>query len=254
MLQPYSFTYVIGYRHSFERLNNLKRVLDWINGFAGVEVLLIEQDKHSKISHLNLRAKHIFLKSSQPYNKSWAFNIGMKLAKSNLIVYADSDLIMDPEKFIEALKLMSEYEMVNPYSSVVDLDAGESNLSLEQILKIERHGRGETDHQKVPLCGGICIFRKEAIQKIGGWNEDFVGWGAEDDFVSVKVKHFLKYTELPNRCYHLFHPRPAPDMNLYQRNLQLLNKLGSMSKEELMKVTNANLQRIAMKNKYDNFK
>jgi hypothetical protein len=36
------------------------------------------------------------------------------------------------------------------------------------MLLINRPGRGETDHQKVPLCGGICIFRREAIDKIGG--------------------------------------------------------------------------------------
>lgn len=253
MNYPYSFTYVIGYRHISDRLNNLRRVIDWINGFGGVEVLLIEQDKHSKISHLNLKVNHIFLKSSAPYNKSWAFNIAMKQAKSNIIVYADSDLIMDPNAFIEGLKLLSQYEMVSPYKSVVDLEPQESLLPLDQLLRIDRPGRGETDHQKVPLCGGICMFRKDAIQKIGGWNEDFIAWGAEDDFVSVKVKHYLNWTELPHKCYHLYHQRPAPDMNLYQRNLQLLNKLANMSKEDLMKVTNNQIQKIGMKNKYANY-
>lgn len=253
MSYSHSFTYVIGYRHTPDRINNLRRVLDWINGFAGVEVLLIEQDKHSKISHLNLKAKHIFLKSGEPYNKSWSFNFAMKWAKSNIIVYADSDLIMDPNQFIEGLKLLKDYEMVNPYKSVVDLEPNESNLPLEKILEINRPGRGETDHQKVPLCGGICMFRKDSLQKIGGWNEDFVGWGAEDDFISVKVKHFLSWTELPYRCYHLYHQRPAPDMNLYQKNLQLLNKLAAMSKEDLMKVTNNQIQKIGMKNKCSTF-
>lgn len=253
MIHPYSFTYVIGYRHIPDRINNLRRVIDWINGFAGVEVLLIEQDKHSKISHLNLKANHIFLKSSAPYNKSWAFNIAMKTAKSNIIVYADSDLIMDPNQFIEGLKLLQDYEMVSPYKSVVDLEPNESNLPLERILQIDRPGRGENDHQKVPLCGGICMFKKESIQKIGGWNEDFSGWGAEDDFVSIKVQNFLNWKELPYKCYHLYHQRPAPDMNLYQRNLQLLSKLSGLPKEELIKVTNNSIQKMGMKNKYANF-
>jgi len=253
MNYPYSFTYVIGYRHIPDRINNLRRVLDWINGFGGVEVILIEQDKHSKISHLNLKANHVFLKSQSPYNKSWAFNVATKLAKSNIIVFADSDLIMEPNQFIEGLRLMSEYDMVNPYKSVIDLEPQESLMPFDQILKIDRPGRGENDHQKVPLCGGICMFRKEAIQKIGGWNEDFIGWGAEDDFQSVKVKHFLNWKELPHRCYHLHHQRPAPDMNLYQRNLQLLNKLSNISKEDLVKMTNNQIQKIGMKNKCSNF-
>ena len=253
MNQNYSFTYVIGYRHSPDRLQNLRKTLDWINGFAGSEVIIVEQDKHSKISHLSLKAKHIFLKSTLPYNKSWGFNVATKYSTSNIIVFADSDLIMDPNKFIESLKLVEKYEMVNPYTSVVDLDQNETGLRFEQVLQINRPGRGELDHQKVPLCGGICIFRKDAIMRIGGWNENFVGWGAEDDFVSLKVKHFLTSTEVPGRCYHLYHSRTAPDMKYYKRNLDLLQKANAMTKDEIMKITNSQIQKNGMKNKYDSY-
>ena len=191
MNNGHSFTYIIGYRHKPDRLQNLRRVLDWINGFAGADVILVEQDTHSKISHLNLRCRHLFLKSDKPYNKSWSFNYATKMAKTNIIVFADSDLIMNPNHLIESLKQIETYEMVNPYKSVIDLDTNETGLQLEQVLKINRPGRGETDHQKVPICGGICIFRRESIIKIAGWNENFVGWGAEDDFVSLKVQQFL---------------------------------------------------------------
>jgi cellulose synthase/poly-beta-1,6-N-acetylglucosamine synthase-like glycosyltransferase len=252
-MNNHTFTYVIGYRHFPDRLNNLRRVLDWINCFGGVEVLLIEQDTHSKISHLNLRAKHIFLKTDKPYNKSWAFNVATNLAKSNLIVFADSDLIMKPEQFIEGLKLLEQYEMVNPYKSVIDLNPQESGIQLEEMIKIDRPGRGETDHQKVPICGGICIFRKDAIQRIGGWNEDFIGWGAEDDFVSHKVQQFLNWKQLDHKCFHLFHNRIQPDMQKYQKNLQLLQELVKLSKDDLMRYTQKFIQKNGMKNKYDTF-
>ena len=249
----YSFTYVIGYRHKSDRLQNLRRVLDWINGFAGVEVLLIEQDKHSKISHLNLKAKHIFTKSNMPFNKSWAFNVGLKYSNSNIIVFGDSDLIMDPNQFIESLKIINQYEMVNPYNSVIDLTQQESTLSLDQMIQVNRPGRGETDIQKVPLCGGICLFRKESIMRIAGWNEDFWSWGGEDDFQSIKVKQLLNYTELQAKCYHLYHEKAQPDMKWYQRNLQILQKTANVSKEQLEKLILNQLPKIGMKNKCDNF-
>ncbi len=252
-MNNHTFTYVIGYRHFPDRLNNLRRVLDWINCFGGVEVLLIEQDTHSKISHLNLKAKHIFLKTDKPYNKSWAFNVATNLAKSNLIVFADSDLIMKPDQFIEALKLLDQYEMVNPYKSVIDLNPQESVFQLEEMIKIDRPGRGETDHQKVPICGGICMFRKDAIQRIGGWNEDFIGWGAEDDFVSHKVQQFLNWKQLDHKCFHLFHNRTQPDMQKYQKNLQLLQELVKLNKDDLMRYTQKFIQKNGMKNKYDTF-
>ena len=253
MNKPYAFTYIIGYRHKSDRLNNLRKVLDWVSGFQGSEVILIEQDKHSKISHLNLKCKHIFLKSNMPYNKSWAFNVAVKRALSDIIIFADSDLIMDPNQFIEGLKNLQQYEMVSPYSSVVDLTQQESGLSIGDLSKISRPGRGENDHQKVPLCGGICMFRKDAIMKIGGWFQEFSGWGGEDDGITLKVKQFLTWTELPNKCYHLFHERGQPDMKLYQKNLQLLQKLRTLSKEDLQKTINSTIGRIGMKNLYDNF-
>jgi predicted glycosyltransferase involved in capsule biosynthesis len=252
-MSNYSFTYIIGYRHKSDRLQNLRRVLDWINGFAGVEVLLIEQDKHSKISHLNLKAKHIFTKSNMPFNKSWAFNVGLKYSNSNIIVFGDSDLIMEPNQFIAALTIMNQYEMVNPYNSVIDLTQQESTLPIEQMIQVNRPGRGETDIQKVPLCGGICLFRKDVIYKIGGWNEDFWSWGGEDDFQSIKVRQLLNYTELQAKCYHLYHEKAQPDMKWYQRNLQILQKTSNLSKEQLEKTILNQIPKIGTKNKCDNF-
>ena len=97
----------------------------------------------------------------------------------------------------------------------------------------------------------LVAHRKDALMKIGGWNEDFIGWGGEDDYQTMKVKHFLKWVELKSRCYHLYHERVAPDNRFYQRTLQLLEKSSKMSKEELERVTNASIPKIGMKNKYE---
>ena len=253
MNNSYSFTYIIGYRHKQDRLQNLRRVIDWINGFQGVDLIVVEQDTHSKISHLNLKCRHLFLKSNKPYNKSWSFNYATKMSKSNLIVFADSDLIMNPTNFIDGLKLLDQYEMVNPYNSVIDLTQQESSASLEQMIQINRPGRGETDHQKVPICGGICMFRKDSINKIGGWNENFIGWGAEDDFVSIKVQNYLNWKQIENKCYHLFHQRESPNMNEYQRNLNLLQQLSQLNRDDLWKLSHKEVPKNGMKNKYDEF-
>jgi glycosyltransferase involved in cell wall biosynthesis len=148
-----------------DRINNLRHVLDWINGFQGVDVILVEQDKHSKISHLNLKCRHIFLKTKQPYNRSWAFNVAMKNAKSGIIVFGDSDIIMDPTQFIESLRSLENF-MVSPYKSVLDLRPEESHLPLTELYKINRPGRGENDNQKINPCGGIVMYRADAINKI----------------------------------------------------------------------------------------
>lgn len=250
-MNKYSFTFIIGYRHRSDRFTNLRKVLEWVNGFAGVDVILVEQDSHSKIDHINLDARHIFVKNDGHYNRSWAFNIGIKLSKSNIIVFSDSDLIMDPEEFITSLKEIENYDMVSPYKSVLDLLPNEVNKSIDDLNKITRPGRGETDNQTINICGGMSIFRKDSIMRIGGWCEDFWSWGGEDDYLTILVKKFLKYKEMSYRCYHLYHSRDKMDMQQYQKNLNLFNRLNKMSDDELLRFINNNRTKNSFINKYD---
>lgn len=242
-------TYVIPYRFQMDRILNLRRVIDWLSGFSGIEIIIVEQDSHSKISHLNLKANVVFIKNSGNFNKNWALNVGLKRAQTNTIAFGDSDLIMHPEHLIKSLEELGNYEYVNPYQSVIDLDPNESSLPLGNILSIDRPGRGENDHQKVPMCGGINLFRKDALIKIGGFPENFWGWGAEDDAQDVFVKNFLSWKQMPFKCYHLWHQRNSPDMSLYQKNLQTLAGFKNMSKEDLQKYINSSLPKIGLLNK-----
>lgn len=247
----YTFTYIIGYRHTTDRFRLLKKTLDWINSFTGAQVILVEQDKHSKISHIDLKCKHIFIKNEKEYNRSWAFNIGTKNAKTNLIIFGDSDLIMNPDQFISGIKMLDRYDVVSPYNSVIDLEPSEINLSLRDILKINRPGRGENDNQKINLTGGIVMFRKDAIINIGGWSELFEGWGGEDDFQTIKVKKLLTWVELKAKCYHLYHNKQEINPIKYQRTLQILEQFSRMSDVDLKNHIASTYQIIGLKNKYD---
>jgi len=223
--------------------------LDWVTGFGGVEIIIVEQDKSPKLPSFTFKGiKYIFTKSEIPFNKAWAFNVGLQHSTTQTIVFGDCDLIMDPHKMIEALKQLDNYECVSPYSRVIDLNSNEVNMNLEQMSKINRPGRGETDIQKICLAGGIIMYRKNAIVKIGGFDQGFIGWGGEDDFQSHKSKIFLTWYEQSGTCYHLWHERGAPDPTPYQRNLELLNKLMSLSKEDLQKHINNSLPKIGIKN------
>lgn len=249
---PYIFTFIIAYKHRIDRLANLKRVLDWVLGFQGVEIIIVEQDRSPKLPTFTTRGiKYVFTKSDLPFNKAWAFNVALKNSTTNIIVFGDCDLIMDPHEFIQGLNSLQNFECVSPYNKVIDLAPNEIGFDLNQLKGINRPGRGETDIQKICLSGGIIMYRKEAIYKIGGWSEDFIGWGGEDDYQSFKSKLLLNWTELPFRCYHLWHERGAPEQKWYNRNLQLLNKLVSLSVDDTKKLININLPKIGMKNKYD---
>lgn len=248
------FTFIVAYKHGPQRLNNLKRVLNWINMFNGVEVIIIEQDRTSKLEDIDLKCRYYFIESELPFNKAWAFNVGLKYATTDKIVFGDCDLIMQPEDFVDGLNHLSSFECVSPYSKigVIDLERSELGYNFEQLKKITRPGRGELedDIRKVPLCGGIIMFQKDALLKIGGWDESFIGWGGEDDFQSIKVQRLLKWKELNHKVYHLWHPPTQPDMNYYQRNLKILNEVPKMDDNQFMAYIAKSRLKIGLSNKY----
>ena len=49
------FTYIIPFRYSHDRILPLRRVIEWLSGFQGIEILIVEQDKHSKLDGLCLK-------------------------------------------------------------------------------------------------------------------------------------------------------------------------------------------------------
>ena len=92
---------IISYRESTEeRRNNLKYLLDYLSYIQdrNTEILIIEQDDESKIDWLDeIRGKeyikHIFIKNPGIFNKGWGYNIGSKLAESDILIFSDADLL-----------------------------------------------------------------------------------------------------------------------------------------------------------------
>jgi predicted glycosyltransferase involved in capsule biosynthesis len=252
--QNYQFSYIIVYKHAPDRLPLLRKTIAWLHQIPGAEVIIVEQDKTQKLEETDHRARHyIFTQHDGPFEKGWAFNVGTKYATTNTIIFGDSDVIMDPNEFKKALQEFKtkNYDVVNPYKSVVDLQQNENNLPFDKLKSINRPGRGETDHQKVPYCGGITIWKREAVDKVAGWSEDFMGWGAEDDAQSEKVfKMGLKYTTLNYKSYHLFHGRTAPNQQLYFRNLNLLKQVQQMTDQQMLQWINQKRGKIGHLNKY----
>jgi len=170
-----------------------------------------------------LGVRHVFARNSGPYNRSWGFNIAYRESDSPFLVFGDSDIVMVESEFRRAMEAAQSLDVCSPYRSVLDLERGESELPVEEMATISRLGRGEADNQKVNLCGGVVAFSRDAFERVGGWDEDFSGWGGEDDMMTFKVASAgLKSAEMPFRCYHLWHPRVVPDPLGYSRVLHTL--------------------------------
>lgn len=234
------FTYIIPFKYTDDRLKTLEKVLNNISNLD-CEVIVVEQGVESILPSKNLltNQKYIFVENHFPFNKSWGLNCAWKEASNDIIVFGDADNLIDINHILSSINEIKEFDFVSPHIRLIDLFEQENKLSVEDIFKINRPGRGETDHQKLPMCGAMTIFKKEALERIGGWPEEFFGWGAEDDAMSIKVKTFLKWKEIDNNCYHLYHQRVVPEMQWYHRNIQIYNNYINATKSQLEEYINS---------------
>jgi len=210
------FTYVIAYKHQSDRIIPFKRVIEWISGFANIEIVIVEQDKNSKLVDLTFKGQHIFLESELPFNKAWAYNVAIKRTQSPILIFADADVIMNPNDLIESLGALESHDCVIPISNLIKLDLGETHQDLNTILKINRPG------SKRSMTDGMSIFKRSAIERIGGWNEDIIGHGYVNKFQDMKIRRLLSYKEMNSNAYHFHHNPEVQQPSLSQRNQQII--------------------------------
>jgi len=229
----HKFSYILGYRYSASvyREKNLKTVLNWLNNdFKKVkfEIVLVEQDCESKIGFsLPSNCKHVFVYNNSHYNRSWSFNVGANLSSSNIVIFADCDLLIKSSELLASIEECNgEFDAINPKGKVIAMYADEKNYFNPQKFEIRKG---------INFSGGICIMKKNKFFDIFGWDEDMTGWGGEDDLMTHKIKKMLNKIKCTGfNVYHLFHTSTSKNQEVYKENLKILKKIMAMEKEELI--------------------
>lgn len=238
------FTYVIPFKFEQDRIIPLKRVIEILSGFQGIEIMLVEQDTHTKISHLNLKVNHIFLKSDAPFNKAWAYNVALRRAISPVMIFADADFFMNPNDLIESLKILENCDCVIPTKKVVKLNPQQSMAEVGNIFSF-----AASAVEKSNLTDGIVLFKRQALLDICGWNEDFFGLGYTNEFEDLKIRAFTKWEQLDFVGYHFYHLPEQIEPNLNTRNLQIWEHFRDGNKEKLNHQMQSSASRIGYQNK-----
>ena len=206
--------YIIPFKYNgdIRRLFNLETVKKHVKkNLPQIDLFVIEQGT------VQVDKSSFFIFNDKKFNKSWALNFAVKKAIEDgfeKIVLGDADFICGKAEIEYAVELLDDHECISPfYKSVSYLEESESNdfiLShdIEKLKQLpeKRDPRAPT----IPLAAGIVCFTTSAYIKIGGYPEDFEGWGGEDDVVSIRSTKCLKYAAiLKGRAYHLYHDDPS---------------------------------------------
>jgi predicted glycosyltransferase involved in capsule biosynthesis len=243
------FSYIIGFRKKDEkRFENLICVLDWLfkNKDETFEVIVVEQDSEKKCDLKRYDCNHLFIHNDKSFNRGWGFNVGALNTNSDIFVFADCDIFLKWNCLLNAIQHCDTYwDAIDPKGIIYDLIY--QNYDLEKSLQ-----NGEFSiRSRVNFSGGICVIRKGAFFKINGWDEEFIGWGCEDDCMSHKIGKMLdKSKRIKFPIFHLYHEKIKKNEEEYNNNVLILKQIVKMNEKQLFEYYKN--KKIGKKDKYTN--
>lgn len=205
-----------------ERLPQLKRAIRSIYAQIDVpcEVVVVDQSPEPIIGGLPtpIIYRHLERPAGSPFHKTWLYNAGARLARSPILVFHDGDVCV-PELYAN--------ELLRAFAR------GFGAASLQRFL----YYLGPADTARTEVAdrflpdftpqlvfqnwkGGTIAITRDAFAAIGGYDEEFIGWGGEDaEFYDrcAEVGH-CRSGYLP--FVHLWHP-PQPSKSGAQRDANI---------------------------------
>jgi hypothetical protein len=245
-------SYVIPHRSSQpDRVKNLQATVKYlINNVPKIEIIVVEQD--AKPSELNLPSsvKHIFTYNAGLFNKSWGHNLGFKNATHDIIAFGDNDIIIPQHAIIEGYNKCFECCTISPYAGEIVIDTNQETT--EQFISsgvIPENLTGKK--RRGPYAGGLIFMSRNAVEIVGGWEEEMRGWGCEDDHMEMKIRKLIGHThELVDYVgIHLYH-LVNNNRSHYSKNVEILMEDYNLSKDELIKKCEKQFLSIGNPNKY----
>jgi len=95
-------------------------------------------------------------------------------------------------------------------------------LNREGTLRFAQRGIAGLEPQHVDHTwpgGGLLVLTREAYEKAGGYDENFVGWGWEDTAMNLALMRTSRFDRLPSKAWHLWHqPQRARPQSVQRMN------------------------------------
>jgi len=216
---PPRVSFIIGHRGEAR----LPLLLETLGSIAAqrdvpIECIVVEQSAAPTVNLPSwVRHVHTPIESDAlPYNRSWAFNAGAKVAQSTLLVLHDNDILVPAAYASELLKRHAE---------------GHEFIDLKRFLfYLDEQKRLERVSQN--LLGGSIAADRDAYFAIGGFDESFVGWGGEDNelWERAATRRTFTFGYLP--FVHLWHAPQAEKPAAQTAGVQRFAELSRIPVEE----------------------
>jgi predicted glycosyltransferase involved in capsule biosynthesis len=162
-----------------------------------------------------------------PFSRSATHNYAAKMAKNDVLLFCDADMVFDIDLIENGLKIVHDVPWIAPMNQKWDITWQSSNqlLSMPVDVKLKDLDLNISRKWGAERCraGAMIMITKENYFKMGGFDERFNGWGYEDNaFLLMCEATIGSFVETDNIAYHLWHPLSVnqyPDLTIKNRDL-----------------------------------
>jgi hypothetical protein len=188
---------------------------------ARVEVIVVEQSvvpEFEAIVPANVRYLHQQAEESMPYNRSWALNAGARAARAPILVLHDADMLVPMDFAAAIVATMSDrLDALRLPRFIFYLDeATSARVQSEHLFPASIEVNTVVANNRTPVA-----VSREAYFRIGGHDEGFSGWGAEDDDFMDRLRALRTAEGAFLPIVHLWHPEaPKRDAHVNRERLR----------------------------------
>ena len=228
-------SYIVPFRGK-DRLEALDAVIGNVRSqnFPVIEIILAEQSDH-RTKELADRKTIIYAlaesgKAGQPFCKSAACNLGVSKASHNIIILHDADMLVDRSYTNKVCGVLKDYDACHLGRSVTYLNS----KSTTYVVKSGKVSDSLTADLVVNYFeGGSLACKRRTYFDIGGFNEQFIGYGVEDcEFFERLSKLTNFYDHRSVNLIHMFHGRTRGWQLRHRKNKDIYSALGKHPMQE----------------------
>lgn len=147
---------------------------------------------------------------SEPFNRSRARNTAFANSMGDVLVIADADTIVPDQGAIErAIKAAEAGEWVLPYDIYYNASQPLTArlLGRRPSVVVPEPEPEQWEFRLTDSISGVLVLPRAAFEAVGGYDENFEGWGFEDRaFADALGTLWAPLTRLPGFVVHLWHP------------------------------------------------
>ena len=204
------------------RRRNLAACIDAVaRNFTAADHVVVEQGTGEWYDSRGFAAKHSTMDIPGDFKKSTLLNSAVRDNPGyKFYVMVDADLYMTEKLAASITEKSADGRLLYPFGDAIYMD----ELDTKRFLEKGTLWPGDKDHGvTIRRQTGLCMsFTANDFERVRGFDEDFTGWGAEDDAFMFKMKRscveISRNLDTDAVAFHMFHPKVNTDEYLKGAN------------------------------------